>query len=317
MAGSHRTSPELQLSGTLFHEHWWLSAVTGDNFREVTETAGGRLVGRLPFILARRKGFKVMEMPPFTRVLGPIVEAGIGKPQTRMLRRFRIVGRLLDQLPDAHYFRQLLDVDNHEVQAFLDRGFQLSIENTFRLDCRVNGPEEVWANMRDKTRNLIRKAEGKYTVGAWGDVKEFIRFYIESIEKRGKKNEIDFTRFPILFSQCRTRGQGEILVARTAQGRPAAAAFMVWGNGVMYYLLSARDIALADSGAVSLLIWHAIQDAHRRALIFDCDGITSAASFQFLSGFGGTIATRLVAVRATAVFGMLRYLRGQYFSGPG
>jgi hypothetical protein len=180
MAGSQRTSPELQLSGTLFHEHWWLSAVTGDNFREVTETAGGRLVGRLPFILARRKGFKVMEMPPFTRVLGPIVEAGIGKPQTRMLRRFHIVGRLLDQLPDAHYFRQLLDVDNHEVQAFLDRGFQLSIENTFRLDCRVNGPEEVWANMRDKTRNLIRKAEGKYTVGAWGDVKEFIRFYIAS-----------------------------------------------------------------------------------------------------------------------------------------
>src|SRR5437016_3909144 len=75
MDGSQRTLPELQLSGSLFHEHWWLAAVSSNNFGEITETYGGRLVGRLPFIVTRRKGFRVIEMPPFTRVLGPVVDA--------------------------------------------------------------------------------------------------------------------------------------------------------------------------------------------------------------------------------------------------
>src|SRR5262249_40075375 len=156
--------------------------------------------------------------------------------------------------PRVHYFRQLLDVENHEVQAFLNRGFQIGIENTFRLDGR-GALDETWAGMRDKTRNLIRKSEQKYALRSLTDPQHFVRFYVETIEKRGKRNEIDFARFPALFSECTARNQGEILVARTHDGTPAAMLFLVWGNGVMYYLLSVRDIALADSGAISLLIW--------------------------------------------------------------
>src|SRR5262249_37059358 len=125
-------SLESQLRGSLFHEHWWLSAVSGNSFSEVVEITDGRAVGRFPFIVTRRKGFKTIEMPPFTRVLGPVVDPGKGKEQTRMLRRFNIIGTLIDRLPQVHYFRQLLDVENHEVQAFLNRGFQIGIENTFR-----------------------------------------------------------------------------------------------------------------------------------------------------------------------------------------
>src|SRR5262249_263071 len=147
----------------------------------------------------------------------------------------------------------------------------------------------IWAGMRDKTRNLIRKSEQKYTVTSLLDPQQFVRFYVDTIEKRGKRNEIDFAHFPALFLECRARNQGEILVAQERGGTPVAMVFLGWGNGVMYYLLSARDIESADSGTVSLLIWNGIQRAHQKGLFFDFDGITGGNVFRFLSGFGGTI----------------------------
>jgi len=261
-----RTSSESLLAGSLFHDHWWLSAATGNQFSEVTEIRGGQLIGRFPFIITRRRGFLVSQMPPFTRVLGPVVDLGTGKDHTRLLRRFDIVGKLIDQLPPVHYFRQLLDVNEHEVQAFISRGFQLGVENTFRLDC--NQPQaEIWANMRDKTRNLIRQAEKEYIVSPLEDPEHFVRFYVDSRTKRGAANQIDFARFGPLFSACAARKQGEILVARKRAGIPVAMVFLVWGHGVMYYLLSVRDVSLAGSGAVSLLIWNGIQRAHEMGVI--------------------------------------------------
>jgi len=296
------------LEGSLFHEHWWLAAVTGNQFSEVTDARDGKVIGRLPYMVRRRRGFTVSEMPPFTRVLGPLVDPGSGKQASRMLRRFRIIGNLLDQLPRVDYFRQLLDIGNHDVQAFVNRGYEIGIENTFRIDCRRT-PSDIWGEMRDKTRNVIRRAEEKYQVASLQDPERFVQFYKDSLHKRDKRNTIDFYRFGTLFSECTAREQGKIIVAEGRDGAPAAMVFLVWDRSVMYYLLSARDVEIADNGAVSLLIWRAILEAHQIGLQFDLDGITSDKLFQFLSGFGGTITTRPVAIRTTPLFNTLRHIR--------
>jgi hypothetical protein len=48
-------------------------------------------------------------MPPLTYVFGPAVDAGSGKPQTRLLRRHLITRSLIDRLPPTSCFRQHLD----------------------------------------------------------------------------------------------------------------------------------------------------------------------------------------------------------------
>ena len=60
-----KPSPSQQ-SGLLFHEPWWLAAVTQGHFEEVRVTSGDQVVGRLPFVITRKMGLTTLRMPPFT-----------------------------------------------------------------------------------------------------------------------------------------------------------------------------------------------------------------------------------------------------------
>jgi Acetyltransferase (GNAT) domain len=289
------------LGGLLFHEHWWLSAVTGNKFDEVNVSSGGRTVGRLPFKVTRHGPFVALGMPEFTHVLGPVVDAGDGKPQAQLLRRVSIIDELIDQLPRFDHFMQAFDSSMADLPAFQNRGFDVRVQYTFRIDCR-NDLDAIWAGMRDKTRNVIRRAEERYSVVEVDEPEKFLRYYADNLEKRRMKNSFDFTGFSALFSECRARNCGEVLAACQPDGTPMAMVFLVWGHGVMYYLLSSRTPGLADNGAVSLLLWKGTQHAHRRNLVFDLDGVISPGAWRFLSGFGGSLATRFVASRSGSLY---------------
>ena len=206
------------LSFLLFQEPWWLSAVTKGRYDEVTFKQGSRVVGRLPFVATRRGPWRVSVMPAFTHMIGPAVDAGVGKPQTQLMRRLSIIRALIDQLPPFAFFKQIVEpsiADGLAVAdglAFQDRGFELSPQYTFRIDCRGN-LKDIWDGMHFKVRQHIRSAQQKYSVVVIDDPNRFVHFYLENIKRSGKQNRIDFCQFPELFSQCQTRNSGEILAA--------------------------------------------------------------------------------------------------------
>jgi hypothetical protein len=171
--------------------------------------------------------------------------------------------------------------------------------------------ESIWASMHFKVRQHIRRAEERYSVVTWDDPDRFVQCYLENIRKSGRANRIDFSYFPALFSECKTRMCGEILAAIDSDGAPIALAYLVWGQGIMYYLLSTRDPEKADSGAISLLLWSAMQRAHQRGFCFDLDGVYTSGTARFLSGFGGQIKVRLVVTRAQPTFQFLQHLKSK------
>jgi hypothetical protein len=280
---------------TVFHEPWWLSAVTNGLYKEATHWQGKQLVGRLPYFETRRGPFSIVLMPPFTHMLGPVVDAGVGKPQTRLLRRLSITRSLIDQLPDLAFFAQVFDPNADgglalaDGLSFQDRGFQITPQYTFELDCR-RSLEDISSGMHLKTRQHIRHAEGKYSVRAVTEPKTFINFYLSNIREAGKSNLTRFDYFPSLFSECRARGSAELLGAFAPNGEPAAMAYFVWGHGTMYYLLSTRKPnSTGDRGSVTLLLWSAIKLANQHGLLFDVDGVYSSGTARFLSTLGGRV----------------------------
>jgi hypothetical protein len=74
----------------------------------VEVTHGDYLAGRLPFVMIRRRGFRIVTMPGFTHLLGPVVNSSDGKPQTRIMNRLSTVRSLIDQLPPVDFFKQVL-----------------------------------------------------------------------------------------------------------------------------------------------------------------------------------------------------------------
>jgi lipid II:glycine glycyltransferase (peptidoglycan interpeptide bridge formation enzyme) len=126
---------------------------------------------------------------------------------------------------------------------------------------------------------------------------------------------MDLDRFPILFSECRARNRGEILAAVRPDGVPVAMTFLVWDDQIMYYLMSSRDTDVRDSGSANLLVWSAMKRAHERDLLFDLDGVSTAGTARFLSGFGGTIKTRLIITKEQPAYSVVQGLKVMLHGG--
>ncbi|MDD2704835.1 MAG: hypothetical protein PHU07_05815 [Acidocella sp.] len=64
----------VHLYSTIFHEPWWMEISCAGAQREVSVSAGGMVVGRLPYLLSKRgPGLTTLGMPSMTHVLGPVL----------------------------------------------------------------------------------------------------------------------------------------------------------------------------------------------------------------------------------------------------
>jgi hypothetical protein len=295
-ANGHRNvSSRDPLTPTIFHEEWWLDAATGGNFDVAEVTAGGRTLGRLPFSIRSHFGLRIMNMPDLTYFLGPAIDEGEGSSSNRFLKRLEITRELIERLPHApwQYFKCHAGIK--DVIAFQEHGFRTCVQ--FSHEVTPDPVETLWQKMRDKTRNVIRRAEERLTVEELDDPVEFIRLFEENLLLKGSQNGIDGTSFRKITSIALERRRGRILAARNGDGQVVAANFCVWDTISCFYVLSTR-CDNSGNGAGSLLIWEAIKDSARRGLVFDFAGLGSVGSVLLYTGFGGSITPRYVAVRA-------------------
>jgi hypothetical protein len=283
------------LQPTVFHEPWYLKAVTGGAFQEVSVSAGGRVVGRFPFVLSRMPGGHALcSMPELTHFLGPAIDAGKGSAANRALKQDGILRDLLDQMPRATGFYHKMHGATTDTLVFQERGYRTAVQFTYEI---APAPaDDIWKAMRDKTRNVIRRAQAQYRVADLADPASFAALYNDNLHDRGVQNH--YARIKPLCEALLFHEQGRILTAVNAVGKICAAILYVWDARAAYYLLTTRTEE-AGNGAVSLLIWHAIQDAAGRGLIFDFDGVATPGSRVFYIGFGGRVVPRYIVSRYT------------------
>ncbi len=287
-----------RLAPTLFHQPWWLEIVTGGDYGIAVSEQAGRVVGKFPYaVKCGPGGTQICGMPPMTHFLGPGIDDGSGAACNRILRRAQITRDLIRQLPASSGYWQKLHRDTPETLAFLELGFQTAVQFTFEV--APAEPAILWRNMRDKTRNVIRRAEERHRVVDIDDFDMFAHTYLENLKAR---HERSYYEMPLIRAVCEAttrRGHGRVIAAEDGTGNIVAAIFYVWDTQAAYYMLSTRS-SEAGNGAVSLLLWEAMKDIASRNLIFDFEGVITAGSALFFTGFGGQITPRYVVSKFTA-----------------
>jgi hypothetical protein len=291
---------------TIFHEAWWLDIVTAGQWEVVESVRNGKVVGRMPYLRKRRLWFETSRMPMLTHFLGPAIDAGEGSANARLLRRNAITRDLIAQLPDMASFSQKMHRDVSEVIAFQMEGFESSVQFTYEL--KPAPAADLWRGMRDKTRNAARNAEKTLTVDDRMGAEEFAAFYRSNLAALGRAEFIDMDVVRDLIEAAGLRGCGQVLAARDKDGVAKAAIVCVWDRAVCYYLLSTRSPD-SGNGAVTLLLWSAIQRAAAAGLIFDFDGLGYAGAVLFYTGFGATVRPRYIVSRSDLTFRLLREAR--------
>lgn len=165
--------------------------------------------------------------------------------------------------------------------------------------------------MHSKTRNVIRGAAKALTVAPVDTPVRFLQFYEANLQERSRKNAYGSGLMRELVNTLIEHNAGHLLGAYDSKGKLVAAIGLVWDKHAMYYLMSSRE-AGTHGGAISLLIWTAIQQALQRNLTFDLDGFYSRGTCKFLEGFGGALKQRLCVERASTAFSLARVLRNRF-----
>jgi hypothetical protein len=283
---------------TIFHESWWLDAATDGNFSIVEVSSGNKTVGRLPFAMSSRCGLRGIWTPPLTHFLGPGIDEGNGNSISRFLRRIEITRQLIERLPKSSWQCFRCHRGMTDVIAFQEESFKTYAQFTHEIE---PGPADcLWQQMRDKTRNVIRKAEEQLKVKELFDPEEFVAIYKKHLSSRRVHNTLDMAAANRVVRASLEHQHGRVLGAVNAQGEIVAANFCAWDSNASYYVACTRS-ETAGNGAISLLVWEAIQHAAKNGLVFDFSGLGTRGSILHYAGFGAAIGTRFVAVRASLI----------------
>jgi hypothetical protein len=287
---------------TVFHQNWWLDAVTGGNWEEATVTSNGAVIARLPYVTKRVLGVPGIGMPPLTHVLGPQLPIFRGAVEARFSERRALLTELISRLPPHKYFNQVCDPGVSDTLPFYGAGYDSALRFTLRIPLGQSA-DQMMQGMRKQIRYDIRKAERRLSVQTDLGIDAFCHFFNVCTQannhlwwSRRFTRQADALKIRV-YEACIRENAGCLLAARDGAGVLRAAIMLVWGDGVMYYLLTAHDAQPEGAGSVKLLLWEAMKLAQLRGLIFDFHGLPRPGAINILTGFGGVVANRIAVTK--------------------
>ncbi|MCB8881769.1 GNAT family N-acetyltransferase [Acidisoma cellulosilytica] len=295
-------------NATIFHEPWWLAAASDGAYREASVTVDNIITARLPYLPLRKFGGQTaLVMPAMTHVLGPSITPDLpGGEVSRALREFSLCSELIEQLPKASHIWFAMHRKVTNTLPFEAAGFDLGVR--FTSEIAPDKRDVIWRRMRDKTRNVIRRAEENLTVEPIEDATVFFEFYRENLRSRGQSSNYDLDLCRTVMQACIDRQRGRIIAAVDQTGAPQAAIFTAWDDEAEYYLMSTYA-PNSGNGATSLLIWAALQVAAAEGRVFDMDGVHSNSNRLLITGFGGTLKPRYLVSTSSPLFQAAQFLK--------
>jgi hypothetical protein len=245
-------------------------------------------------------------MPPATHVLRPTVLDHPGKAEASGRSKRSTIRLLLDEIAGHDHVEMVLDAGFGDLTPFLHAGYEVKPDPTFLLDC-TQPVETLWDGLRDKTRNVIRRAREQLRVEEVGDIARFARYYEDNLG--GDESYFDIAASCAAIAAARTRQQARVLAAMDAKGVAHAMTVFLWDDRKVYYFHSSR-VAGGHAGAVSLLVWSGIELAHAMGRSFDFDGgLLKPSRYKFLASFGGDIANRYEVRRSNRIYRIQHFIR--------
>ncbi len=263
---------------------WWLDAVCAGKQWDVMlikrsdisnprsairdQESDDEVVAAMPYLIRKRLWYTYILMPQMTLFGGVWMNSDIhGSPDMQQVLA-KVIGKRLRAMDIAYYYQQYA-VGNPMPHWLSKRRMKVEERVTYRIDDLANmeGVEDSFS--KNKQRQL-KKSEGlevDYEMSA----EEFYTFHKQCMSERNRK--LSYSREFLLVLERKANRAGQSAFIRVREGvQPAAAAFVVWDKGHLYYLIPAYLPSAAKSGASARLADEAIRMAKKKGLQFDFEG---------------------------------------------
>lgn len=244
-----RQTPELPI----FFQDWYLDAVTQEGeWNAALVESGGKVLGVWPYFLKKKAGFQYITMPLFVKFMGPWLA-----DNPSLTEQHQLLQALQEKLPKIAGIKQDCHYQFSNWLPLYWQGYQQTTKYSYRLD--INHLDQVQKNINRNMRRNLLKASQQLEATLLNDPEQFFAINEMSFSRQGlvaPYSKAQFLKHDQALEQHRAR---QIFFGKDAQGRPHAAAYLIWDKQSSYYHLAGDDPALRQSGASIFLIWEAIR----------------------------------------------------------
>ena len=266
---------------------WWLDAVC-DEWDVALTMRGDQLAGAWPYVIEDKWSIAFRRNPRMTPYLGPWIfyPADI-KDTNRDSYEHDVMEQLMSQLPEADVWTLAQYPGAKQAGLFRHYGLRIEVQQTFLLSLKP-AEDVLFHQFKEPLRRNIRAAEKDITITADPScVKELFNFQKTTLFKKRVNQLHTLAEMKELLKPCIDHNSGTLWVAR--QGDVVQAIiWIVWDEKTSYYLMGAKNPAVDNYRAMSLLLWHAIKEARKRGNeTFDFEGSMDPGVERFFRSFCG------------------------------
>jgi hypothetical protein len=306
------SSPDLSAgSDAVFDQDWWLKAATDGQLERVEVTWDRVVVGVLTYHPTRRGWVRKAVLPPYTRLMTPIIQAPGEKVSTAATNTVRILRDLYARMPPMDVYQTTVRSDPDLVLAYQLNDFELSHKITF-LSPKDDRMADVMQRMDHKLRNIIKTASRFCHLERHLDLDRFRRM-------RASVSRVDFNdyaAFERIVTAVAARGTGTFLSAVSEDGSDLATVFLVWDTQRLYYLSATRLDTAQSSKAATWLFCESLAFAKSMGLAFDADGFATVASAKSLQRWGLPVSLNTNVGRAHLAYQVLKPIKDRIRRPP-
>ena len=265
-----------------------LSCIKGDWDVVISQDADDNLEGILVYHIRKYKGFTFILMPPQTFYSG-IYYNYRDNPKTHSKISFEnnVTEKLLSQLPKHDLYYQQYSPQVRNSLFHLWKNYNVSTRYTYLLNIRDRSEEQLWSQLKTKTRNKIRKAISLTEVITI----DFDTFWTNCEAAFSVKNQsVPFNKTVLsdAYKNFFHVGQCEIKACINSETKKIlAATYMTKDHEATYYVAGYYISEKNDSGALSYLLWDNIKNC--TTPIFDFEGSMIKSVEYFFRAFGGEL----------------------------
>jgi len=272
----------------LFYTYGWFQALYGNEWEVIIELQGGKIIAFMPLVTRKKKGFKML----LPETLIPYQGIWIVYPQdlttTAQLKlEKRATTNIIKQLPKLDYFEQQFHPSVTNWLPFYWEGYTQTTRYTYTIPY-LNDLESVYNGFKSATKSQIKQAGAILRTESSTDVKGFHELKTKICEKKKINYLTSLERLQKIMDYSFSQNAGEILVALNQDNQVHAMLIYIWDNQSAYYLHSVSEENSAP-GAMSLLIWEAIQRASKTSTSFDFEGSMIQSIESYFRSFGGQL----------------------------
>lgn len=296
----------------IFLTYGWLNTVAPSNWDVVLEESAGEIKAFLPYTIQKRFGFTLIELPELTPWGGIWIKYPQGQKYVNRLGYEKdVFNSLIKKLPKFDSLIQKFTPEISNWLPFYWNGYFQSTAYTYVIKDLENH-ENIFSQFTDSLRQKIRKAEKLIDIQSSPKIETLYTLNLKSYTARKIKLNFDETYLKKIYSYCLENNCGELLIAKDKLGNIHATSLFVWDKKSVYYLRGASDPAFKGSGAMGLLLWHAIKKYSPIVKEFNFEGSMNEEIERFFRGFGATQVPYLVIKKVNSKLLKLKHFISEF-----